>query len=163
MVSDHWYYVVLSHVWYEAYVHLDGYLVWEESLCLRSRVAARYPVDVEGWLEKILFQRFNATAVADEPVNLHLLSYGGVVEGLLQFREELAVFLVRDLSVTVEILDRHLVAVRTRHRGKSLYHPPDRAVNPGLVASMNPKLLGTLSPSRAVKFELEEYDPLDAQ
>src|SRR2546426_6122021 len=102
-------------------------------------------------------------AVADEPVDLHLLSYGGVVEGLLQFREELAVFLVRDLSVTVEILDRHLVAVRTRHRGKSLYHPPDRAVNPGLVASMNPKLLGTLSPSRAVKFELEEYDPLDAQ
>ena len=117
MVSDHRYHVVLPHVRDEAYVHLDGYLVWEQSLCLRPRVTARNPVDVEGWLEKILFQRFNTMAVADEPVNLHLLSHGGIVECLLQFREELAVFLVGDLSVTVEILDRHLVAVRTRHCG----------------------------------------------
>src|SRR5947199_10329056 len=124
MVSDHWYYVVLSHVWYEAYVHLDGNLVWEQSLCLRSRVAARYPVDVEGWLEKILFQRFNTMAVADEPVNLHLFSHGGIVECLLQFREELAVFLVGDLSVAVEVLDRHLVAVRARLSGLCLsLHP----------------------------------------
>src|SRR5213080_2909027 len=117
MVSDHRYHVVLSHVRYEAYVHLDGYLVWEQSLCLRSRVAARDPVDVEGWLKQILFQRFNAMAVADEPVNLHLLSHSHIAERLLQFRKELAVFLVRDLSMTVEILDRHLVAVRTCHRG----------------------------------------------
>src|SRR2546426_10373736 len=117
MVSDHRYHVFLPHVRYEAYVHLYGNLVREQSLRLWSRVAARDPVDVEGWLEKIFFQRFNAVAVADEPVDLHLLSYSGIVEGLLQLREELAILLIRDLSVTVEVLDRHLVAIRTRHRG----------------------------------------------
>src|SRR2546427_4680641 len=163
MVSDHRYHVVLPHVRNETYVHLDGNLVREQSLCLRSRVTARYPVDVEGWLEKILLQRFNTMAVADEPVNLHLLSYSGIVEGLLQLREELAVFLVGDLSVAVEVLNGDLVAVRTCHCGKRLYHPPDGAVNPGLVASMDPKLLGTSSPGRSVELEFEEYDPLDAE
>src|SRR5436853_708611 len=117
MVSDHRYHVVLSHVRNEANVHLDGNLVWEQSLCLRSRVTARYPVDVEGRLKQILLQRFNTVAVAYEPVDLHLLSQGGIVECLLQLREKLAIFLVGNLSVTIEILDRYLVAVRTRHRG----------------------------------------------
>src|SRR2546429_31267 len=143
MVSDHRYHVLLPHVRYEANVHLDGNLVWEQGLCLRSRVTARYPVDVEGWLEKILLQRFNTVAVADETVDLHLFSDCGVVESLFQLWEDLAVFFVWHLSVTVEVLNRNLVAVRARHSGKGLDHPPYRAVNPGLVASMNPKLLGT--------------------
>src|SRR5712691_9595470 len=117
MVSDHRYHVVLPHVRYEANVHLDCNLVWEQSLCLRSRVTARYSVDVQGWLKKILLQGFNTMAVADEPVDLHLLSYSGIVEGLLQLREELAVFLVGDLSVTVEVLNGNLVAIRTCHCG----------------------------------------------
>src|SRR5438132_13645091 len=103
MVSDHRHYVIFPHVRNQANIHLDRNLVWEQSLCLRSRVAGCYAVDVEGGIKKILLQRFNTMGVADEPVDLHVLLDGGIVEGLLQLWEKLAVLLVRYLGVTVKV------------------------------------------------------------
>src|SRR5882762_915994 len=117
MVSDHRHYIVFPHVRDETNVHLDGNLVGEQSLRLRSRVTACDPVYVEGWLEKILLQRLNTMGVADEPVNLQLFLCRGIVECLLQLREELTIFLVWNLSVAVEVLNGDFVAVRACHSG----------------------------------------------
>ena len=117
MVSDHRHHVILPHVRYKSNIDFDRDLVGEQSLCFRSRVAAHYAVDVEGWIEKILLQRLYSVAVADEPVNLQLLPDGSIVEGLLQLREKLTVLFAGNLSVAIEVLDGHLVAIRTRHRG----------------------------------------------
>src|SRR5216684_6630704 len=161
MVSDHRHHVILPHVRYEANIHFDRNLVREQSLCLRSGVAAHYAVDVEGWIEKILLQRLDSVAVADEPVNFHLLPNGGIVEGPLQHGEKLTVLFVGNLSMTIEVLDGHLVAIRTRHRGQCLDHPPSWAVNPSLVASMYSELFGAFSPGCTVEFEFEVDDSLD--
>ena len=117
MVSDHRHHVVFPHVWYQANIHLDRDLVGEEGLCLGSCVAAYYAVDVEGWIKKILLQRLDTVSVADEPVDLHLFPNGSIVEGLLQLGQKLTVLLGRNLRVAVKVLDGHLVAVGTRHRG----------------------------------------------
>src|SRR5438309_4569601 len=98
MVSDHWHHVIPPHVRYEANIHFDRDLVREESLCLRSCIAADYAVDVEGWIKEILLQRLDAMRVADEPVDLQLLPDRCIVEGLLQLREKLAVLLVGNLD-----------------------------------------------------------------
>src|SRR6266571_8594216 len=163
MVSDHWHHVILPHIWDQANINLDRDLVGEQSLCLWSCVAADYAVNVERGVEKILLQRLDTMSVTDEPVDFQLLSDGGIVEGLLQLREKLTVLFVGNLSVAIEVLDGHLVAIRTRHRGECLDHPPSWAVNPGLVASMYSELFGAFSPGCAVEFEFEVDDSLDAQ
>src|SRR5712664_2539364 len=116
MVSDHWHHVILPHVRYKANIHFDCNLVREQSLCLRSSIAAHNAIDVEGWIKKILLQRLYSVAVADEPVDLHLLPDGSIVEGLLQLRKQFTVLFVGNLSVAIEVLDGYLVAIRTRHR-----------------------------------------------
>src|SRR6266571_3718784 len=138
MVSDHRHHVILPHIRYEANIHFDRNLVRQQSLHLRSSVAAHYSIDVEGRIKKILLQRLYSVAVADEPVDLQLLPDGSIVEGLLQLRKKLTILLVGNLSVAIEVLDGHLVA-------------------------MYSKLLGTFSPGCTVEFKFEVDDSLDAQ